>query len=395
MAKVRLSATPAAAASRGSVVNWVGDSIAPAKITSTGYGVNSAGAGLQLSASDMLSWAHLMSNARILYGKAAGVTGERADQMATRIVVDALSSGGNWCGITAGTNDASAGRTTAQFAADIRAMCVSIVAARMTPILTTCVPNPSTGSPNQRLLMDKYRRFLIGYAADNGWPLVDWYSSLVDVTTGGYLTANDNGDGIHPSPTGKKIMGQVLADALSPYLPPFGPAVATIATAAQTANLIPNPLFLTDTNADGVPDSWTKSGGSVTYSIVTGDAGIKGNALRITDTGSGGFTQCNASANVSAASLIGHRVAFTGLVKNSGTSTAAVFSLGTTGAATNVAIRGMSNWGLVTGWQRFYLEAVIPAAAATVFVSLQSGGGTAVDAQIAQVGLYDLTDAGL
>lgn len=385
-----------ASSRKGSIVNWVGDSIAPTKATSTGYGTTSAGAGVQLGAADMLAWAHLLSNARVLYGKVAGVSGERADQMAARIVADALSSGGQWCGITTGTNDASAGHTAAQFATSIREMCAAIVAAGMTPILTTGVPNPSTGSPNQRLLMDRYRRFLTSYAADNGWPLVDWYSVLVDTATGGFLSGFDSGDGIHPNSAGKKAMGQALADALTPYLPPWASPVATINTAAQTANLIPNPLFLTDSNADGVPDSWTKSGGTATFSIVTGDSAIKGNALRVQDTASGGFTQCGAPVNVVVSTLIGHRLAFTGLAKTTGTSGQAWVGCGTSGASPNVALRGMSNMApTTTGWQRFYLECLVPTGATSLTVGLATNGGTSVDMQIAQVGLYDLTDSGI
>jgi lysophospholipase L1-like esterase len=380
----------AAVASLGSVVNWIGDSIAPPIRTASGVDPN--GVGVQFTPGDPLSWAHLLSGGRILYGKAAGVGGERSDQMDARIIADALSSGGRFCGITAGTNDASAGRTPAQYAASARSMCAKIVAAGQVPILTTGVPNPSAGAPNQRLLFDRYRRFVIAYAISNGWPLVDTYTPLTDPATGGYLAGLDSGDGIHPSPAGKRIMGQALADALAPYLPPSALSLPVWDTAAQVANLIPNPLFRTDTNADGVPDSWTKTG---TLTVTTGtDAAVVGRYLRIQETGSAGFAQVAASLPITG--LPGHSIALSGRVKVAGT-TGVGLALTSTGAATNLNVRPFSAWTEPTGtdWRSFYMQAKVPTGATAVTAVFSTNGGAAVDAYVAQLGVYDLTAAGL
>jgi len=379
-----------AAASQGNVVNWIGDSIAPPARTYSGVdAVN--GLGVLLTPADFLAWAHLLSSAQIQYGKVAGIGGQRADQMVPRIVADALSHGGQFCGISTGTNDASAGRTPAQHAADIRAMCAAIVAAGQTPILTTGVPNPSGGATNYRLLFDQYRRFTIAYAIQNGWPLVDTYSALVDPATGGYLTAYDSGDGIHPNNAGKRVMGEALVAAMQPYLAPLKVAPAAWDTAAQTANLVPNPLFKVDTNADGVPDSWTKTG---TLTVTTGtDAAVKGRWMRIQETASAGFAQVQAPITITG--LPGRSIAVSGLFRVVGT-TATTLTISTSGAATNLNMRPIAGWTEPTGdWRTFYLQAKVPVGATSMAINFNTNGGATVDAYVAQLGVYDLTAAGL
>lgn len=376
---------------RGNVLNWIGDSIAPPLQACSGIG-GGPGAGVIFRPDDFVAYAHLASQGWLLYGKAAGIGGQNATQMIPRIVADALSHGGHFCGINTSPNDASAGRTAAQYAADIRTMCSLIVAAGQTPVIALPLTHTSNGS---RKTMDVYRRFLVAYAAAHGWPIVDWQDSLVDPSTGGYysayFTAADGTNGLHPNQAGKVVMGQILADTLAPYLNPFTPPVPMVNDNAQTANLVNNALFLTDTNADGVPDGWGKSGSAVA-SIVTGDPGIRGNALRLTDAASSGFSQVYYPITITG--LPGHKIAFTGRFKNPGTP--ASLALVTAGAATNLDLRVMStSTQPLTSWQTWYLEAAIPTDATSLSVSLYTGGGSSVDASIAQIGVYDLTAAGL
>lgn len=373
-------------APRGNVLNWIGDSIAPPAQTCSGIG-GKAGAGVLFRPDDFVAYAHLASQGWLLYGKMAGIGGQNASQMRPRIVADALSDGGHFCGIGTSANDASASRPLADYADDIRVMCAAIVAAGQTPVLQLPLTH-NTNSNRQR--MDGHRRFLTAYAAANGWPVVDFQEALCDPATGDFR-AGYSSDGLHPTDAGKVVMGQVLADTLQPYLVPFSAAVSWINDNAQSANLVPNSLFSTDSNADGVPDSWAKSG-NATSSIVTGDPRITGNALRLTDTASSGFTQVQYTIPITG--LPGHKVAFTGLLRAPGPS--ASIALVTSGAATNMDLRPMSaSTQPLTTWQRWYLEGRIPTDATALFAKIYTGGGTGVDAQMAQVGVYDLTAAGL
>lgn len=380
-----------ALAPRGNIVNWIGDSIAPPLQATPGVG-GKAGPGLILRSDDFLAYAHLASQGWLLFGKAAGIGGQTAPQMIPRIVADALSDGGQFCGFNTAPNDAGAGRTAAQYADDIRTMCSLIVSAGQTPVISL----PLTHTTNSaRKTMDTYRRFLVSYGAANGWPIVDWQDALIDPATGGYYDAYynpaDGTNGLHPNTAGKAVMGQILADTLTPWLTPFTPPLPLVNSNVQTANLLDNALFLVDTNADGVPDGWTKSGSAVA-SIVTGDTNIRGNAMRLIDTASSGFTQL--AYTISITGLPGHKVAFTGRFKNPGTP--ASISLVSSGAATNLDLRAMSTSAQpFNTWQTWYLEAQVPADATGLSAKVYTNGGPSVDVSVAQLGVYDLTAAGL
>jgi acyl-CoA thioesterase I len=373
----------------GNIINWVGDSMSPVKSTSV-KSMNGSGA-----PDDFLMWAHLYSQGALLYGLPAGVGGETSAQIAARITTDALSSGGNWCGISAGGNDAALAVPVTTYAANIKAMCAAIMAAGMRPILTTIPPRTSSGTPNKRLLADAYRQFLAGYAIANGFPLIDFFTPLLDPATGFYKAEYDGGDNTHPNAAGKKVMGQMLYEAMSPHLIAQCSTLSMNNVSWQASNLIlDNPLFLNDTNADGIPDLWTKTGGSVTFAIDTGDSDITGNALHMTDAASSGTTQVERSTTITATSLRGHRIAFNGRFKNVGTTGVNLYAY--TNGALPLYLRAMTTFTVSTsGWRTFRLEGIIPNDATTLQVRFGTAGGTNVDASIAQLGIYDLTACGL
>lgn len=79
-------------------------------------------------------------------------------------------------------------------------------------------------------------------------------------------------------------MGQVMSDTLTTYLPPWAPILAQ--DNADTAQLYSsNPILLTDSNADGVPEGWYAYGGSTGYAhaLVT-DSLIPGKLMQVTRT---------------------------------------------------------------------------------------------------------------
>jgi lysophospholipase L1-like esterase len=367
----------------GAAVNWIGDSIAPPAQSSSGFGRRAGG--VAFLPYDFLAWAHLLSNGRLLYGKPAGVNGQTTVDMMPRIDTDALTWGGSFCGITAGTNDALLlSLSPASFAANIRTMCAAIVSRGQIPILTTLLPQPT-----QPTLVDQYRRFQTAYAADNGWPLVDWHSLLVDPTssTDVYLSSLA-ADGYHPNNAGKRVMGQALVDALTPYLPPWTNPLQTSNTTAN-ANLLDNSQFRTDTNSDGVPDGWSKSGPG-TVSLVS-DAAVNGKAMRLVDS-AGGSTVVSVTGGISG-SFGGHRLAFTGKIKNPGTGAVALALSLNTGVILSPAFSWTEPF---TGWQSFYLEIVAPASTTLLGLSMTSGvGATGVDASVAQLGIFDITACGI
>lgn len=379
----------------GAVVNWIGDSISPAALFYSGYGGGGiGGTTISLRERDFMAWAHLLSNGQIKFGKMAGVGGQNASQMWPRVDTDALTYGGNFCGITSGYNDAALiGADAPTYAANIRKICGAIVSRGQIPLLTTCTP--SLSSPRQ--LMDRYRRFIIAYAADTGFPLADPYSKLVDPASLGYLSAYDSGDHIHPNAAGLRLYGQSIVDALTPYLPPWNVPGVLNNLASTSANLLDNATFAVDTNADGVPDGWTKAG-SGTVGLTTGDPAIVGNALRLSDAASSGLTTVSSTVTVAAG---GRRLLFTGLIKCPGAGGNFALTTNGTHPVSLTALTGFfANTGWVepfSTWQRFYLEGRCSPNTTSITLTLSSTtvGGPGLDCSVAQLGIYDLSACGI
>jgi lysophospholipase L1-like esterase len=374
----------------GRVVNVIGDSIAPQQnATITQYGGDGA-------PTSSLLWAHLLSDGQIAFGKQAGIGSQRIEHMMQRLYNDVLVYPAQFCIIQTGTNDLSAGTSTAAWAGYIQQMCAALLAVGQTPVLVTCPPVPSA----YRSAADKYRRWIVAFALRNGLPLVDAYSALADTTgTGGYASGLDSGDGIHPSAAGYRAYGQAIVDALAGHLLPGNPPVARVNAIASSGSLVDNGLFLTDTNSDGVPDGWTKSGtGAGVSSIVTGDSAIVGNAMRLVDTGNTGSVTY--AYTTSATTPVGGRVAFSGRIKIAGNGpvrlTAYVVGVFPGPGRVSYATTAFGVTNATNGWKRFYLE--VPNTTGTtpvVKIEFTAPGAVDTDASIAQIAVHDLSGLGL
>jgi hypothetical protein len=275
-------------------------------------------------------------------------------------------------------------------------MCAALLAVGQTPVLVTVPPVPSA----YRSSADKYRRWLAAYAMRNGFPLVDAYSALADTTgTGGYAAGFDSGDGVHPNAAGYRAYGQAIIDALAGHLLPGNPPVARVNAIANSGSLVDNGLFLTDTNSDGAPDGWTKSGtGAGVSSIVTGDSAIVGNAMRLVDTGNTGSVTY--TYTTSATIPVGGRFAFSGRIKIAGNGPVRLlaYAVGVFPGPGRVSYAttafGVTN--ATNGWRRFYLE--VPNTTGTtpvVKIEFTAPGATDTDASIAQIAVHDLSGLGL
>lgn len=366
---------------RGNRVSWLGDSITIGNSTFTATSTLRGD-------KDPLNWLHLLTDGKAVYQTNAGVTGNTTTQMLAR-VTDVTGPGADWCLVMGGTNDCSSGISLATYASNIRAIVAALIVANIRPVLVTPPPKTVTGTNRQTL--EKYVAWLQYYASRAGIPLVDGWSTLIDPTTGNMLSAYDSGDGIHPSPAGGKALGQAAANTLGALLNPVlaqPPAHQT----SDSRNMIAGGLFLVDTNADGVADSWAKTG-SGTASVVTGDTAILGNWQRLVDTVNE-FTQIT-STSVSTGFSVGDRLAFTGLVKSGTTSGQVNVQLVFTNASPSVNVRPVSGFTTSATAHRFYLEYVVSSGTTAIQVSISSQSGTGMDIQVAQAGVFNLTSLGV
>lgn len=157
------------------------------------------------------------------------------------------------------------------------------------PVLVTCYPNNTAA---YGVSVRKWNEWLLYYGLANGIPVLNLYTAVVDPasTAGNWLAANTS-DGVHATcigaqTAGSSALGQLVSQGLIPgtvdqtKFPRLGNAHFGGTANEAPGQLIKNPLFISDSNADGLADSWTCAAG--TKSIITSPgAGVVGYAQRV------------------------------------------------------------------------------------------------------------------
>lgn len=312
-------------------------------------------------------YAQMLSGGRALTVRNAGVSGERSDQMLARFDTDVTPYAPNAVMLTAGRNDIAQAVTLAVFRTNVETIMAKIRAIGAVPVIGL-IPPTNTGAQHPDTI--KFNTWLKYYAATNGIIVVDFYSLLVDPVNGNYLSAY-NGDGLHPNHAGYMAMGQLVSDKLSSLLPTWGPQLAV--DNGDSAQLYgTNAVLLTDSNADGVPESWFAYGGSTGYAhaLVT-DSAVPGKMMQITQTANASLRAIQRSFTGFA---VGDKIALAGrITSNGGIRTQVKLTFTGNGATanaadfTNAVTRGV-----------FYQEFVIPAGTTAVLIDLIAHPGTGV-----------------
>ncbi|MEV8023649.1 SGNH/GDSL hydrolase family protein [Microbacterium sp. NPDC080220] len=152
------------------------------------------------------TWATLASEGKwTLAGVAATAGYTPAQILATHVPnVIARATPGDTVVVLAGTNGASTAMN------DIPRIHEALRAAGLHTVAVTTPPRNSAPSTPQTL-----NAALQAWAASYGVPIADAHAALVDATTGGYVTGWDNGDGVHLSEAGAKVLGETIAATLS------------------------------------------------------------------------------------------------------------------------------------------------------------------------------------
>jgi lysophospholipase L1-like esterase len=278
------------------------------------------------SPADSYGWgwtaqAVFLSNGRIEQLYNAGVPGQTTSQIESRFASEVVALNPGTVVIMGGTNDAAAGSfTPAVLAAttkNLKAMIDQAKQAGIQPII--CTIPPRSDAANYNLHVQQINAAIHKLAQAERITLVDFYSILVDPTTGVYKSGYDNGDGIHPSPTACKAMAQFFVTATSGL---FGPAQeSVVATTGDSTNLIANPLFLYPASA------WSGnsygSSPAPSFSVLT-DPAISGNWLSISFPAATAVRQSYSVNGPAATMTAGHHMAYSfkfqisGLEENNG-----------------------------------------------------------------------------
>ena len=329
-----------------------------------------------------------LSNGRISQLYNAGGPGQTSSQIAARFATDVVAHSPATVVIMAGTNDATNGSfsstTLAATTANLKSMIDEAKQAGIQPIICTIPPRGDATNYNHNVQM--INGAIHQLAKSEKVLLVDFFSILVDPTTGVYKSGYDLGDGIHPSPAAAKAMAQYFITATANL---FGPAQeAIVATSGDQTNLIPNPLFLTSTSA------WTSSNSGTspapTYSVLT-DPAISGNWFSFTLPGATAPGQYYAVNGPTALVTAGHHMAYSfkfqiaGLQENGGH-----LNMGYAYGAQNFTYNYLTD---TAG--TFYIEFTAPSATFTPgFFVYPSVNSSKIQIKIAQMSLVDLTTLG-
>jgi lysophospholipase L1-like esterase len=264
------------------------------------------------AASSFARFASTASRGLLVYGQNAGVSGNRSAQMVARL--DTIEAGIDVAFLIEGTNDATDGVTTAAHVASLDA-CISYMLNKgITPVMV--MPPPKTGLETA---MGRYWLADYALARLRKIPVVfPWAFCFATAGTGAWNTAYST-DGIHPTTAASAIAGQAMIDQLR------GDAVCLPLPVAQSAYpglFTTNALMLTDTNTDGVPDSWnvTNSGGSATNALASN--GTLGNWFSMERANQASTTFSNLSRAVNVGFSVGDRVLCVGRVKTESMSNA-------------------------------------------------------------------------
>jgi len=258
---------------RQTTVVAVGDSITANGLTAQ----NDLANGLigKLDGKNWLMWASLLSGGKLVYAGALGTGGYTSAQVLANHVPVAIATAADMVVLQMGTNDIGS-LSLAQTRANMLAACQQIQAAGKVPVLCTLTPrNDILGTQSITQINLAYQRL----ALENGWPLVDWYTALLDTSTGGWQSG-DNSDNVHPTVQGAKKMGQKFADVM-PGGSGSGGAPYQHITSTPGLSLVTNPLMV-DTNSDGIPDDYSTPSGSATNACANGSAGEIGKVWTVT-----------------------------------------------------------------------------------------------------------------
>lgn len=164
-----------------------------------------------------------------------GVPGERSDQLLARMD-NIISQGVQVLSIMIGTNDAAQLVPLSTYQANIKAIKAKADRAGLPIIFCLVPPRGASAAANIKQLVTSYNIWLRFWCTQNGIPLADTFTALVDKTTGDMSAAYD-ADGVHPNNAGHLELAKAISSVLDTLLPKMPWIVST-----KGGGLVTNPL---------------------------------------------------------------------------------------------------------------------------------------------------------
>lgn len=365
-------------------VGAIGDSLCAS------LGINAYYGGRQYNLSNQpLCYAMLQSTANWELVVNAGVSGERSNEILARIATDIVAAGVDVCVINSCFwNDIGQGYTTTFTQGNIQSMCQQLMAANILPVLCTPTPDAITGGTAPRkLYMSQMAAWVRWFGRQNGFPVVDFLSGVIDTSTGALSSTYNLDNSVHPNPAGFKVMGAALATVLDEIAGRRSTPAAVYA--ADATDLLGGiGLFLSGTGTGTGWTATTPAGGS--NSLVT-DAAVLGQMQRLAATATAG-TYLIDSAALSGWS-VGDVLELSGIMTYAGGTAKPRLRLLYGGSPSpNNYLNFEPGTAITRG--RFKMTQAIPSGVTSVAVRLQLQNGTG-QVDVGQVALRNLTTLGL
>jgi len=266
-----------------------------------------------------ITWASTLSGGKVNRSLNGGVTGDTIAMMDARVAADIIAAVPKpaACIVYSGYNDAYGNITPAAFMTSYASIVGKLRAAGIVPIAAT--PLPTLNNATIADLLVRYSLKIRKYALDQGLVLLDFQQWAMDSTNGGLLAAvGTGGDGVHPGAAGQKVLGQKVADTLTPIL-----ALSSLPlqiSPLDASNLAPNGLFAGAVVSGKAPNVFTFGSlqTGVTPSVVT-DALVPGSMQRATHAGSTVMQQFAMRINQAAGNWsAGDVLEFSGIITRAG-----------------------------------------------------------------------------
>lgn len=323
----------------------------------------------------------------------AGVSGENTSSMLARLQADVIDRLPDRLFFLGGTNDGPTGLAEATSFANVDSIVQRCLNAGIDVVMCTITPRQNS---TYRLQQSRYNQFVINYAERHGLACIDFFGGLIDAATSSWLSGLSD-DQIHPNAAGiQKMVDIALARCAD--LEWWTNATPFIKHLNDPSNIVPNPLLLTDTNADGLADGWALAGagsGSAVTTLPAAASPAIGKLQKVVLASAAGLVQLKLTGTSSTLTP-GHKYAISGRVQavpgGSGmTYTVGVIFAGSTGYPQDYPI---SLWANTMADGYFYDEIVCPAGASRpdIVMRMESGFGSLA---VGQLGIVDMTSIGL
>ena len=225
------------------------------------------------SASGWMLYVEMVSNGRVKLVRDAAIAGNTTEQMVARFATDVTpyASRADELWIMAGANDVNQGDSSQTFGSQLADLIQMGLDVGLRVRVFVMPPN-DTNISNAL----KFREVTTAVAMLKGVDCMDPWQGCINPSTGGFNAA-DTIDGVHPSAAGHTKAGQAVVAALNIQT---SHNIALPVQNAANGGMVTNPLFVTDSNADGLADGWGSSGSGVPSLV----AGTFGNKQRFTAT---------------------------------------------------------------------------------------------------------------